>query len=208
MTTQRKHRWATNVVAAVLASGSLAVLAESAPRDLPPAGKVRDLDYGDVLFHFFQDDYFESLVRLEVSRDLQRIDHHAAEAELLSGGLYLSLGLHLEASRIFNRLLAGPVPQSVSDRALFYLASQFQALRASIGLVFYVWIGVFNMMVVAQLWSFANDLYDAERGKRLFPLVALGASLGAALGSKVAAWLVEPLGVYALLLVSGGLLVL
>ncbi len=122
MTTQRKHRWATGVVTGVLATWSLAVLAETAARDQPPAGKVRDLDYGDVLFHFFQDDYFESLVRLEVSRDLKRIDHHAAEAELLSGGLYLSLGLHLEASRIFNRLLAGPVPQSVSDRAHFYLA--------------------------------------------------------------------------------------
>ena len=40
----------------------------------------------------------------------------------MSGGLYLSLGLHAEATRIFDRLLAGPVPQSVSDRAHFYLA--------------------------------------------------------------------------------------
>ncbi len=91
-------------------------------RDLPPPGKIRDLDYGDVLFHFFQDDYFESLVRLEVSREFERLPNHAAEADLLSGGLYLSLGLHHEAQRIFDRLLAGPVPPSVSDRAHFYLA--------------------------------------------------------------------------------------
>ncbi len=104
------------------------------------------------------------------------------------------------------KLVVGVTLFFASHLLIFYLASQFQALRASIGLVFYVWIGVFNMMVVAQLWSFANDLYDAERGKRLFPLVALGASLGAALGSKVAAWLVGPLGVYALLLVSAALL--
>ncbi len=111
--------------ARLLAALSLAAAVASAAadgRDLPPPGKIRDLDYGDVLFHFFQDDYFGALVRLEVSRDLQRMDHHAAEAELLSGGLYLSLGLHEEASRIFDRLLAGPVPQSVSDRAHFYLA--------------------------------------------------------------------------------------
>jgi AAA family ATP:ADP antiporter len=104
------------------------------------------------------------------------------------------------------KLVVGVTLFFASHLVLFYLASQFQALRASIGLVFYVWIGVFNMMVVAQLWSFANDLYDPERGKRLFPLVALGASLGAALGSKIAAWLVGPLGVYALLLVSAALL--
>jgi tetratricopeptide (TPR) repeat protein len=91
-------------------------------RELPPPVAIRDLDYGDVLFRFFQDDYFGSLVRLEASRQLGRIDHHAAEAELLSGGLYLSLGLHQEATHIFDRLLAGPVPRSVSDRAHFYLA--------------------------------------------------------------------------------------
>ncbi|MDQ1310443.1 MAG: hypothetical protein QG601_1713, partial [Pseudomonadota bacterium] len=122
MSRSRHRRWSLICVAGVLASGVGTGHAEDAARDLPPPGKVRDLDYGDVLFHFFQDDYFDALVRLEVSRDLNRIEHHSAEAELLSGGLYLSLGLHAEASRIFNRLLAGPVPQSVSDRAHFYLA--------------------------------------------------------------------------------------
>ncbi|MCM2310696.1 MAG: hypothetical protein NDI84_04760, partial [Steroidobacteraceae bacterium] len=93
-----------------------------AATDLPPPTKIRDLDYGDVLFHFFQDDYFESLVRLEVAQELKRLPDHAADAELLAGGLYLSLGMHTEATRRFERLLAGPVPQSVSDRAHFYLA--------------------------------------------------------------------------------------
>src|SRR5512139_4081599 len=96
--------------------------ADEPARDTPPPAKIRDLDYGDVLFHFFQDDYFESLVRLEVNTDFNRMTHHAAEAELLSGGLYLSLSLHREAERIFDRLLAGPVAPSVRDRARFYLA--------------------------------------------------------------------------------------
>ena len=96
--------------------------ADEPARDAPPPTKIRDLDYGDVLFHFFQDDYFESIVRLEANRDFNRLSHHAAEAELLSGGLYLSLGLHTEAEKIFDRLLAGPVAPSVRDRARFYLA--------------------------------------------------------------------------------------
>ena len=91
-------------------------------RDAPPPARVRDLDYGDVLFHFFQDDYFESIVRLEANRDFGRMREHAGDAELLSGGLYLSLGLHDEATRIFDRLLAGPVAPPVRDRAWFYLA--------------------------------------------------------------------------------------
>jgi len=101
---------------------AVAVRDEPPASDLPPPSKIRDLDYGDVLFHFFQDDYFEALVRLEVSHEMGRMPDHAAEAELLAGGLYLSLGLHGEATRRFEAVLAGPVPQSVSDRAHFYLA--------------------------------------------------------------------------------------
>lgn len=122
MKTLSGSRWTTIVAAVALAGAAGPCVADVAARDAPPAGTIRDLDYGDVLFHFFQDDYFAALVRLEVSRDLQRIEHHSAEAELLSGGLYLSLGLHVEASRIFSGLLDGPVPPSVSDRAHFYLA--------------------------------------------------------------------------------------
>ncbi len=91
-------------------------------RDAPVPARVRDLDYGDVLYWFFQEDYFGSVVRLEANRDFGRMRQHAADAELLSGGLYLSLGLHDEATQIFERLLAGPVAPSVRDRAWFYLA--------------------------------------------------------------------------------------
>jgi AAA family ATP:ADP antiporter len=94
-----------------------------------------------------------------------------------------------------------------SHLVLFYVGSKFEPLERNMGLVFFVWIGVFNMMVVAQFWSFANALVTEEQGKRLFALVAVGATLGAALGSTVAAWLIVPLGRFALLLVSAGILV-
>ncbi|MGB8022155.1 MAG: hypothetical protein WCF04_13065, partial [Candidatus Nanopelagicales bacterium] len=110
------------IAVAACAMAAASVRAAVAGGDLPPPGKVRDLDYGDVLFHFFQDDYFGALVRLEAASDLGRMPHHDAEAELLSGGLYLSLGLHAEATRIFNGVLDGSVPGSVRDRARFYLA--------------------------------------------------------------------------------------
>jgi len=78
---------------------------------------------------------------------------------------------------------------------------------ARVGVVFYLWVGIFNLMVVAQFWSFANDVYTPEEGKRLFAVVAFGASLGAVLGSKIAAALIPVVGVAQLLLVSAGLLV-
>jgi AAA family ATP:ADP antiporter len=93
-----------------------------------------------------------------------------------------------------------------SHLVLFWLAAQHPGLRARLGLVFYAWVGVFNMMVVAQFWAFANDFYDEERGRRLFPVVALGASLGAALGAKIAALLIPLIGVFGMLLVAAGVL--
>jgi AAA family ATP:ADP antiporter len=104
------------------------------------------------------------------------------------------------------RLVVGVTLFFASHLVLFFAASQYEPFRRNLGPVFFVWVGVFNMMVVAQLWSFANDLFDSEQGKRLFPLVALGATLGAAFGSKIAGWLVEPLGVYVLLLVGASVL--
>ena len=55
---------------------------------------VQDLAYGEVLFHFFQDDYFSALTRLLAAQARGELTHHATEAELLLGGLYLSYGQH------------------------------------------------------------------------------------------------------------------
>ena len=83
---------------------------------------VRDLYYGDVLFHFYQDDYFGSLTRLGASQVLGRLTQQRDEAELLQGALYLSLGQHAEAGRIFRSLLNDNVAEAVRNRAWFYLA--------------------------------------------------------------------------------------
>jgi ATP:ADP antiporter, AAA family len=89
---------------------------------------------------------------------------------------------------------------------MFYAAMAVPALRANLGFVYFAWVGVFNVMVVAQFWAFANDIYDKEQGDRLFPMIALGASVGAALGSELARWLVDLLGSAPMLLVAAGLL--
>jgi AAA family ATP:ADP antiporter len=77
-----------------------------------------------------------------------------------------------------------------------------------IGIPFYLWIGVFNMAAIAQFWAFANDLYSTERGKRLFPLIGIGASLGAVIGSGLTSFAFAGVGPYRLMLMaSAGLLV-
>src|SRR5262245_8454854 len=55
-----------------------------------------------------------------------------------------------------------------------------------VGVAFFIWVGVFNMSLVAQFWSYANDLYSKEAGDRLFPVIAIGMTAGAPIGSLVA----------------------
>lgn len=57
------------------------------------------------------------------------------------------------------------------------------------GIVYYLWVGMFGVFVVAQFWTFCADIYTDERGKRMLPFIAIGATSGAAAGS----WLVDQL---------------
>ncbi len=79
-------------------------------------------------------------------------------------------------------------------------------LRLTVGVAFFLWVGIFNLMVIAQFWSFANDVYTPEEGKRLFAIVAFGASAGAVFGSVIAGALIVPLGVERMLLVAAAIL--
>ena len=87
---------------------------------------------------------------------------------------------------------------------VFYVLARFQVPLA---IVFFLWIGIFNLMVIAQFWSFANDVYTKEEGERLFAIVGFGASLGAVVGARTADRLIEPLGIYQLMLVGAAILV-
>ncbi|HME91667.1 MAG TPA: Npt1/Npt2 family nucleotide transporter, partial [Myxococcaceae bacterium] len=81
-------------------------------------------------------------------------------------------------------------------------------LRVPLGVAFYLWVGIFNVMMVAQFWSFANDIYSPEEGKRLFAILGVGSSLGAVVGTRIAKSIFPPLGPYGLMLVAAGILLL
>ena len=44
------------------------------------------------------------------------------------------------------------------------------------GIIFYVWVGFFSLSIIAQFWSYANDIYSRPAGGRLFPLIAVGST--------------------------------
>lgn len=61
-------------------------------------------------------------------------------------------------------------------------------LGVPIGLPFYLWVSVINVLLVAQFWSYAADVYTEEQGRRLFAIIAIGGSLGAVLGPRLASF--------------------
>ncbi len=76
-----------------------------------------------------------------------------------------------------------------------------------VGVAFFIWVGIFNMSLVAQFWSFANDIYSKEAGDRLFPIIAVGMTAGAPLGSFITGrWFAAGVTPQLILQASAGLL--
>jgi ATP:ADP antiporter, AAA family len=101
------------------------------------------------------------------------------------------------------RLINGVTAFFLIDLLVFYFLGR---AGYQFGVVFFLWVGVFNLMLVAQLWSLANDIYTQEQGRRLFAVVGLGGSLGAIAGAEIAGLVFKPLGPYSMMLVAAGLL--
>lgn len=59
------------------------------------------------------------------------------------------------------------------------------------GILFYLFVGIFSVTLVAQFWAFSTDIYGPERGARLFPVIAIGAALGSTAGSWIGERLVR-----------------
>ena len=71
---------------------------------------------------------------------------------------------------------------------------------------FYVWLSVFNMLTISLAWSVLADLMATRQAKRLFALIAAGASLGGLTGPLLGTLLVAPLGHAGLLVLSAAFL--
>ncbi|ANC03249.1 ADP/ATP translocating protein [Pseudomonas putida] len=68
---------------------------------------------------------------------------------------------------------------------------------------FYIWLSVFNLLAISLAWSVLADLFSSEQGKRLFGLLAAGASFGGLSGPILGTLLVSPLGHAGLLVLAG-----
>jgi AAA family ATP:ADP antiporter len=143
----------------------------------------------------------EALILGEGSAELKS---YISAGQVLLLAFVVPLYSRLVARFVRIRLINVVTAFFASCLVLFYVLARF---HVPLAIVFFLWIGIFNLMVIAQFWSFANDIYTKDQGERLFAIVGFGASLGAVAGSRIANTLIEPVGIYQMMLVGAGILV-
>jgi ATP:ADP antiporter, AAA family len=147
---------------------------------------------------------------LKTAREVFILAEGGAEVKSYSsaGQAILLLGLVPAYSAFASRVNRVQLVQWVTlffvSNLLLFSVAVGAGLR--VGIVYFLWVGIFNVMVIAQFWAFANDLYTKDQGKRLFPLIGVGSSLGAWVGSVRAGQVVEMFGPQRLLLAGAAIL--
>lgn len=89
----------------------------------------------------------------------------------------------------------------------FYVLGSTLGDNDLVNRAFYVWLSVFSLYHLSVFWTFMSGLYNKEQAKRLFSIIAMGASTGAIVGPAIPTFFAEIIGTLNLLLIAAALLV-
>jgi hypothetical protein len=108
----------------LFATSSMAA-STSAPKEL------RDLHFGEALYHAFQGEWFDAVARLDTELgqfygldepELDSLFSHINHAEFAVGDFELAYRMHRRAGRAITRVIEGRVEETVRNEAIFRLA--------------------------------------------------------------------------------------
>jgi AAA family ATP:ADP antiporter len=142
----------------------------------------------------------EPLILLQGGAEL-KLYARAGQAVIMVGIIWAYGELARRVGRM--KLLAFVFVFFLSNLAIFAFLARTDL---QIGLAFFLWVGVFSYTVVAQVWALAADIYTEEQGKRLFPIIGAGSSIGAVGGARLAKAIV-PYGPPVIMAVALGILI-
>ncbi len=142
---------------------------------------------------------------LILTRGGAELKSYAAAAQAATLLLYVPAYGWLASRLPRSRLIVTIVLFFIGCIQFFYVTGLAGA--SFVGFAFYVWVGIFSLTMIAQFWSFANDVYSKPEGDRLFPLIAVGATAGAPLGAALAGRLFHAgVSPWSMLQIASGLL--
>ena len=90
----------------------------------------------------------------------------------------------------------------------FYIAGRALGDSDLVNRAYYVWLSVFSLYHLSVFWTFMSGLYNKEQAKRLFAIIAMGASAGAIVGPSIPTFFADKIGNLNLLLIAAVLLML
>jgi AAA family ATP:ADP antiporter len=90
----------------------------------------------------------------------------------------------------------------------FYVAGNTLGDNDLVNRSFYVWLSVFSLYHLSVFWTFMSGLYNKEQAKRLFAIIAMGASAGAIVGPAIPTFFADDIGNLNLLLIAAVMLLL
>ncbi len=161
----------------------------------PGEGTTALLMFANVFFllcaYYFVKPLREGWIAVSDISGLSKVEVKASSSFVQSLFLLVVVGWYARLASHWDRvtLVTRATLFCISNLVIFWFLQPgiiFEALPFA-GVVFYIWVGMFGVFVVAQFWTYCVDVYTDESGKRLLPLIAVGGTLGAATG----AWIVS-----------------
>ena len=89
----------------------------------------------------------------------------------------------------------------------FFLGANLAPDRTLVDKSFYVWVSFFALFHLSVFWSYMSDIYNKEQAKRLFAIIAAGASAGALVGPSIPTLFAGVVGTDALMLIASVMLI-
>mgnify|MGYP002621879231 CR=1 FL=1 len=108
----------------------------------------------------------------------------------------------------FDRLVPAVYAFFAASFFAFYAGARALPDAVWLDKLFYVWISVFSLFHVSVFWSFMTGVFNREQAKRLFAIIATGASAGAVAGPAIATFFADDLGTLNLMLIAATMMLL
>ena len=96
--------------------------AEQQTARIDVAHQVQDPAYGQVLYHYYQGQYFAAMSRIMVALERGEMPTQSRRARVLLGSLYANYGMPTEARALFEELIAETVSDELAARIWLHLA--------------------------------------------------------------------------------------
>ncbi|MGH8227777.1 MAG: NTP/NDP exchange transporter [Steroidobacteraceae bacterium] len=91
---------------------------------------------------------------------------------------------------------------AVTILVFYALFSHHEAPTRWLAAAFYVWVSVFNMLIISVFWTFMSDIFSRTQAKRLYGFIAAGGTIGGITGPALASLFATVVGNPGLMLIS------